>query len=142
MQYLRLAQDDTDIMEKLQWLDIFEEIKVGLKNATPAQILEHILKRKWTLNENERDMIVMWHKFIYVKKGKEKELHSSMVCEGTDPYHTAMSKTVGLPVAISAEMILNGEFEQKGVVRPLMKELYLPVLKKLKERGIQFEEKQ
>jgi alpha-aminoadipic semialdehyde synthase len=53
-----------------------------------------------------------------------------------------MSKTVGLPVAISSEMILNGEFNQRGVVRPLMKELYTPVLKKLKQHGIHFEERQ
>ncbi len=142
MQYLRLAQDDVDIMEKLEWLDIFKEIKVGIKDATPARILQHILERKWTLEEDERDMIVMWHKFTYSKKGEEKELHSSMVYEGKDLYHTAMSKTVGLPVAICSEMILNGELQMKGLVRPLIKEIYNPVLKKLRELGVEFEERQ
>ena len=142
MQYLKLDQDDVDIMEKLEWLDIFKEIKVELKRATPAEILQMILERKWTLNEDERDMIVMWHKFIYEVKGEEKELHTSMVFEGEDSLHTAMSKTVGLPLAICVEMMIKGEFKEKGVVRPLMKELYLPVLMKLRDHGITFNERQ
>lgn len=142
MQYLKLDQDDTDIMEKMEWLDLFKEIKVGIKDATPAQILQHILERKWTLLPDERDMIVMWHKFTYLKSNQEKERHSFMVVEGKDNYHTAMSKTVGLPLAITAEKILNGEIDEKGVLRPLTKEIYIPVLHKLKEYGIVFTERQ
>lgn len=142
MQYLKLDQDDIDVMEKLEWLDIFKEIKVGLKNATPAEILQHILEQKWAMNEDERDMIVMWHKFTYLKNGAEKEKHSSMVVEGEDIYHTAMSKTVGLPLAIVAEMILNGQIKEKGVQRPLYPALYKPVLRKLKDFGIVFNERQ
>lgn len=142
MQYLKLDQDDVDIMEKLEWLDLFKGIKVGIENATPADVLQHILEQKWTLAEGERDMIVMWHKFIYTMDGSEKELHSSMVYEGTDLYHTAMSTTVGLPLGICAEMILKGEIDRKGVLRPLTSDIYLPVLRKLKSYGIRFEERQ
>ena len=71
-----------------------------------------------------------------------QELHSSMVYEGTGAHRTAMSKTVGLPLALAVEMILSGEFKERGVVRPLMKELYVPILKKLSKQGIRFEERQ
>jgi saccharopine dehydrogenase-like NADP-dependent oxidoreductase len=142
MQYLKLDQDDVDIMEKLEWLGIFSDEPVRIKNGSPADILQSILEKKWTLQSGERDMIVMWHKFIYTEKGKTKELHSSMVMEGKNDYETAMTTTVGLPLAISAELILTGKFTERGVLRPLMKELYIPVLHSLKEYGIRFTDRQ
>jgi len=141
MQYLKLAQDDVEVMEKLEWLDIFKDIKIPLKKGSPAQILQYILERKWTLDEDEKDMIVMWHKFVYVKNKVEKELHSFMVVMGTDQHRTAMSKTVGLPVAFCAEQILKGNIKQRGVLRPLSKEIYQPILRQLKQHGIVFEER-
>ena len=142
MQYLKLDQDDTDVMEKLEWLELFKNEKVGLKSGTPAQVLEHILAKKWTLKNDEKDMIVMWHKFSYTKNKVEKERHSYMVLLGDDNYHTAMSKTVGLPVALGAELILRGEITARGVLRPLSREIYLPVLNKLATMGIEFRSRQ
>ena len=52
-------------MEKIGLARIFEDKKIGLKNATPAQMLQKILKDKWSLSEDDKDMIVMWHKFNY-----------------------------------------------------------------------------
>ena len=141
MQYLKLDHDDVEIMEKLEWLDIFKEEKITLKSATPAKILQYILEKKWTLEQDEKDMIVMWHKFIYKLKGEEREIHSSMLVTGDDHYHTAMSKTVGLPVGIGAELILTGQIQEKGIVLPLSKEIYTPVLKALSARGITFNER-
>jgi saccharopine dehydrogenase-like NADP-dependent oxidoreductase len=141
MQYLKLDQDDTDIMEKLEWLDLFKEDKIPLKSATPAEILQHILEKKWTLNKEDKDMIVMWHKFIYEIKGEERETHTSMVVIGENSYHTAMSKCVGLPVGMGTELILNGQLTQKGIVRPLTKDIYVPVLEALAKRGIRFTER-
>jgi len=46
--------------------------KVGLKNATPAQILEKILSESWALEPEDKDMIVMYHKFGYELNGDEK----------------------------------------------------------------------
>lgn len=139
MFYMKFFQDN-DVMPRLEWLDLFSDEKVGLKDATPAQILQHILERKWTLKEEEKDMIVMWHKFRFEKEGKTRELHSSMVSIGEDNVHTAMSRTVGLPVGIVSKLILNGEIKAKGVQMPLTKEVYEPTLKELEEYGIQFKE--
>ncbi|MDB9774742.1 saccharopine dehydrogenase NADP-binding domain-containing protein [Vicingaceae bacterium] len=140
--YLNMHQDDVALFEKLEWLGIFETTKIPLKNATPAQILQYILEQKWSLNKDDKDMIVMWHKFIFSLNGEEKELHSSMVVKGEDSIRTAMAKTVGYPVAIAAKMILNGKINTPGVHIPIMKEIYEPVLKELKNFGINFSEKQ
>lgn len=140
--YLKIDQDDT-LWEKLEWLGIFENEPLNLeKDASPAQILQKILMDKWTLEDDDKDMIVMWHKFGFKTNGKEREIQSSMVYIGKDQVYTAMSDTVGLPVAICSEMILNGTIKAKGVQLPLVKEIYEPVLNKLEEYGVRFNEKE
>ncbi|MBN1116593.1 MAG: saccharopine dehydrogenase NADP-binding domain-containing protein [Bacteroidales bacterium] len=133
---------DSDEREKIEWLGIFDETPVGLKNATPAQILEHILKEKWKLSPEDRDMIVMWHKIDFEDSstGKSKKLTSSMVVTGENQLNTAMAKCVGLPVGIVVKMILTGQLNLKGVHIPTSKEIYEPLLKELEEFGVIFNE--
>lgn len=139
---LKIDQDDIK-WDKLLELDLFNSKKiVGLKNATPAQILEKILSESWSLEEHDKDMIVMYHKFGYVLNGKEKQIDSTMVCIGDDQTYTAMAKTVGLPVAIATLQILNGNIKTPGVQLPIRKEVYLPILKELENYGVTFNEKE
>jgi len=134
---------DSEEMYRLKWLGVFDNTKkVGLKNATPAQILLKILEDKWTLQEGDKDMLVMWHKFNYMLNGTAHELHSSMVAVGEDLVYTAMSKTVGLPLGISVKLILNDKIKLKGVQIPVVKEIYEPVLKELQLNNIVFHEQQ
>jgi saccharopine dehydrogenase-like NADP-dependent oxidoreductase len=140
--YLKIDQDDI-IWDKLVELDIFSSKKrVELKNATPAQILEKILKDQWTLQKEDKDMIVMQHLFGFELDGKKRQIVSSMVCMGDNQVYTAMAKTVGLPVAIATLKILNGEITNPGVQIPIKKEIYEPILKELNEKGIVFTEKE
>lgn len=139
--YLKIDQDDI-VWEKLVELDIFNKTKkVGLKNATPAQILEKILSDKWSLKNDDKDMIVMQHLFGYELNGEKHQIESSMVCLGDNQIYTAMAKTVGLPVAIATLKILNKEITSPGVQIPINKEVYEPILKELEENGIVFKEK-
>ena len=139
--YLKIDQDDI-IWEKLLEVDIFNPTKmVELKNATPAQILEKILKDSWTLDKDDKDMIVMQHLFGYELNGEKHQIESSMVCIGDNQTYTAMAKTVGLPVAIATLKILNGDIKTPGVQLPISREVYKPILKELEENGIIFKEK-
>jgi saccharopine dehydrogenase-like NADP-dependent oxidoreductase len=139
---LQLGIEQDDIMwDKLLELDLFNKNKiVGLKDATPAQILEKILTDSWTLEAQDKDMIVMYHKFGYEINGVEKQIDSKMVCIGDDQTYTAMAKTVGLPVAMAALQILNGKITTPGVQLPIQKEVYLPILNELETFGIHFKE--
>lgn len=138
---LKIDQDDI-MWDKLLELDLFNDKKmVGLKNATPAQILEKILNDSWTLQPADKDMIVMYHKFGYEINGEKVQKDSQMVCLGQDQTYTAMAKTVGLPVAMAALLILNGKIKTTGVQIPIRKEVYLPVLAALEKYGIRFTEK-
>lgn len=137
---LNIEQDDI-MWDKLLELDLFNPNKiVGLKNATPAQILERILNDSWTLQPNDKDMIVMYHKFGYELDGKQQQIDSKMVCIGDDQTYTAMAKTVGLPVAMATLQILNGNIKTPGVQLPIRKEVYEPILKELEEFGVIFKE--
>jgi saccharopine dehydrogenase-like NADP-dependent oxidoreductase len=89
---------------------------------------------------NDKDMIVMYHKFGYELNGEKKQIDSKMVCLGDDQTYTAMAKTVGLPVAIAALQILNGKIKTPGVQLPITKEVYLPILKELEDYGVVFKE--
>ncbi|HXC04027.1 MAG TPA: saccharopine dehydrogenase C-terminal domain-containing protein, partial [Bacteroidia bacterium] len=131
-----------DSMEKLAWLDVFSDRLTGIENASPAMILQHLLEDKWKLRTGDKDMIVMQHRFNYRLNGTAKERISSLVVKGDDPIHTAMAKTVGLPAAIAAGLILDGVITSKGVQIPTRKEIYAPVMKALAGKGIQFTEKE
>ena len=138
---LKIDQDDI-LWEKLEELDIFNaNKKVLLKNASPAQILQKILLDSWSLDYNDKDMIVMYHKFGYELDGEKHQIDATMVCTGEDQTFTAMAKTVGLPVGIATLAILNNKIKRYGVQIPNNKDVYEPILSELEEYGIIFKEK-
>lgn len=128
----------SETFNKFIWLDLFTDKKVEIKNATPAQILQKILEEKWSLSNDDRDMIVMQHQFKYNFNGKCNKLKSSLVVYGDNQKDTSMAKTVGLPVGIAVKLILNGEISSIGVKIPTTKDIYIPVLKELSENGLKF----
>ncbi len=141
LRFIQKIEQDDIIWDKILELDLFNsEKKIGLKNATPAQILEKILTEKWTLQAQDKDMIVMYHKIGYELNGEKKQIDSTMVCLGDDQTYTSMAKTVGLPVAIATLKILNNEITTYGVQMPILKNIYEPILKELEDYGVHFKE--
>jgi len=139
---LKIDQDDL-IWDKLLELDLFNPDKtIGLEKATPAQALQKILEDQWTLQPDDKDMIVMYHKFGYELNGKKHQIDSTMVSIGEDQTYTAMAKTVGLPVGMATLKILNGDITRKGVLRPIYPDIYNPILKDLENHDIQFNEQE
>ena len=99
--------------------------------------------KKWKLKLDDKDLVVMWHKFNYLDRdsGEEKILTSSMGITGEDQIHTAMAKTVGLPLGIAAKLRLTGQLDLTGLYIPTIREIYEPVLAELRRNGILFREK-
>nr|WP_298996881.1 saccharopine dehydrogenase C-terminal domain-containing protein [uncultured Allomuricauda sp.] len=138
--YLKIDQDDIR-WGKLLELNLFDDTKkIPLAQASPARMLQYILEDSWTLEAHERDMIVMYHKFGYELNGIKKQIDANMVVLGENKSHTAMAKTVGLPVAMAALQILNRKIESPGVQIPIKKEVYEPILKELESYKIHFKE--
>ncbi|MBK9480048.1 MAG: saccharopine dehydrogenase NADP-binding domain-containing protein [Bacteroidetes bacterium] len=138
LEYFMGADYDAAVAQKLNWLGLFDNTRITLEKGSPAQLLQHLLESKWELKPNDKDMIVMQHQFV---TSKNKHLSSTLVVKGDDNVHTAMAKTVGLPMAIATRKILLGDIKLTGVQIPVMKEIYSPVLMELEELGIQFIEK-
>jgi len=139
---MKIDQDDA-IWDKLVWLGIFDQDKYTFdRDVTPAQYLQKIIEEKWVLDPEDKDMLVMWHKFEYELNEKKYLITSHMINIGEDQVYTSMSNTVGLPAAISGKMILNGKIKVKGVTLPIRKEIYEPILEELNKYGIHFTEKE
>ncbi|HET9053743.1 MAG TPA: saccharopine dehydrogenase C-terminal domain-containing protein [Cyclobacteriaceae bacterium] len=129
-------------MKRLRWSGLFDREAIGLREGTPAQVLEHILNKKWRLSPGDKDLIVMWHRFVYETNGQKKEIHASLTATGDDANYTAMSKTVGLPLAIAAKLLLEDNIRARGVCLPVLQEIYEPVLHELNTLGIRLNEQQ
>jgi saccharopine dehydrogenase-like NADP-dependent oxidoreductase len=110
--------------------------KLNKGMMSPADLLQFSLEKKLALETGDRDMIVMLHEI----GSTTGNIRSSLVVKGEDNRYTAMAKTVGLPLAIAAKLILNGRLTLTGLQIPTSKEIYYPVLKELAEYGISFHE--
>jgi saccharopine dehydrogenase-like NADP-dependent oxidoreductase len=135
-----IKNESQEIAAMLNEIGIFSDEPLLNMEQTCAQHLQQLLEKKWVLKEGDRDMIVMVHKFGYALNGKNFMLNSSMVLEGDDEFKTAMSKTVGMPIAFAVERLFNGDFLSRGVQIPVLREFYEPLLNDLKNIGISFVE--
>jgi len=138
--FLNLTQEQ-DEFKKLVWLGLFDDTKINMPEGSPAFILQLLLQQKWKLQKGELDMIVMYHEIEASYPNKKEKISSALVVKGENEILTAMSKTVGLPMAIAAKHLMLGDIKLRGVVIPTMPELYNPILNELAEYGISFEEK-
>lgn len=133
---------DSAIYKKLDWLGLFNPSELMEDfYGSPAEILQSILEKKWLLLPYDKDMIVMWHRFVYELNGRKFEKHSWLRVIGKNSVETAMAQTVGLPLGIGVKLLVQGKISQKGVVMPLTPEFYTPILSELKSLGIEMHEK-
>jgi saccharopine dehydrogenase-like NADP-dependent oxidoreductase len=120
----------------LDWLGYFSNEKVNMQKGSAFDITEDLMLKKMMLPEGARDMVIMQHSFIIEKANGQKEVIKSRLLDFPVNGNTSISRTVALPAAIAAKMILNGEIAEKGVQIPISKTIYEPVLNQLEEMGI------
>jgi saccharopine dehydrogenase (NADP+, L-glutamate forming) len=129
---------DEEFYEQASYLGLLQRKKLHLSFTSSAQIMRHLLETRLTLEPHDRDMIIMQHEIEYTIKEDKREKVSSLVVKGDDNSHTAMAKTVGLPLGIAAVMILSGKIMERGLRIPVSPQIYLPVLDDLEKQGIKF----
>ena len=127
-------------MKQLFYLGLDDfDTQINKGHCSAADVLQLSLEKKLALQPGDKDMIVMLHEIEYTdKNGKRNSIHSSLLVKGDDSIHTAMAKTVGLPLGIAAKLILSGKINITGVHIPVNKEIYEPVLEELKNHGVAF----
>ncbi len=138
--HLGLESDDA-IIERLRWLGLFEERVIPEGITTYLDSLCHLFEEKLQYAPGERDMLVMHHDFVAKYPGRKERITSTMIDYGIPNGDSSMSRTVALPVAIASRMILEGIINLTGVHRPIIPEIYNPILNELKSLNISLEEK-
>ncbi|HOI87796.1 MAG TPA: saccharopine dehydrogenase C-terminal domain-containing protein [Lentimicrobium sp.] len=138
--YLKLDAN-AHAIKAMEWLGLFEDQPMGRGEDSPFEVTSDLMISKMELGHNERDMVVMQHTFLASYPGGSKEvIRSRMLDFGTPATDTSIARTVALPAAIGVEMILKGEINVKGVFRPVIPEIYNPVLDALEKLDIRMEE--
>jgi saccharopine dehydrogenase-like NADP-dependent oxidoreductase len=137
--FLGLEKHDT-VIKKFIWLGLFDSLPLP-KETNVMDIFCNLLQKKLVFKDNELDLIVLYHRFIAHYKNKRQLITSLLVDEGIPNGDSAMSRTVSLPAAIAAVMILQGKINLPGVHIPVQAAIYNPVLDQLTGTGLKFIEK-
>lgn len=127
-----------EALDKISWLGLFSDEKISLDEATAAEVLQDLLERKWKLEPDDKDMIIMQHEVEFELDGQKKRHISTLVNYGENSEDTAMARLVGLPLAIGVKHILLGNIKAKGVQIPITEEIYTPVMEELATQGVRF----
>ena len=134
-------REDSPAIRSLEWLGFFTDEKLPNTSASPFEITSDRMISSMSLSGNERDVIIMQHVFLASYPGGKKEvIKSSMVDFGSPATNTAVARTVALPASIAVKMILENKIKLTGVYRPVVPEIYNPVIDELKTLGIEMKE--
>ena len=132
----------SEILSGLDWLGLFEERKLPAEKGSALDNLAGLMIEKLAYAGGERDMIVIQHEFLArAESGRNERIVSTLIDYGVPGGDSSMSRTVGLPAAIAARLILEGKIRMTGVQVPVHPEIYGPVLEELGTLGVHFEEK-
>ena len=126
------------IINQLLFLGMNDEQLINKGVCSAAEVLQFALEKKLALKEGDKDMIVMLHEVDYELEGNNFCARASLIVKGEDHIHTAMAKTVGLPLGIAASLLLQGQLPVKGLRIPVNREIYDPIMKALTSRAISF----
>jgi saccharopine dehydrogenase-like NADP-dependent oxidoreductase len=114
---------------------------VPVKRGGTIDILTARMVERLIYKEGERDMIALRHEFLVRRSdGRAERIRSTLVDFGLPGGDSAMARTVGLPVAIAARLVLEGRIRQTGVRLPFDPAVYEPILAELDSLGLTFKE--
>jgi saccharopine dehydrogenase-like NADP-dependent oxidoreductase len=135
--FLAISKDSM-IIKRLEWLGLFSDEPIGLEQGANIDILVKRMQEKMSYQAGERDMIVLKHEFVaeFPKEERKEKIESTLIDFGIPNGDSAMSRTVSLPAAIAAKLILNNKITLTGVQIPVIPEIYEPVLAELEKLNI------
>lgn len=131
----------SDILGRLKWLGLFAEEPLPVAKGAAFDILAARMVERLQYAEGERDMVILQHEFLAEsRKGRVEKITSTLIDFGIPGGDSSMSRTVGLPAAIGARLILEGRIKETGVRVPVTPDIYNPILDELSRLGIRFQE--
>lgn len=128
-------------IKSLDFLGFFGEEKIGKDVNSPFKVTAGRMITKMKLSDDERDMVLLQHIFLAsYPDGHREVIKSSMIDFGSPATNTSVARTVALPAAIAVKLIMENKISLSGVFRPVVPEIYNPVLNELKNLGIEMKE--
>jgi len=138
--YLNMVEDD-DIVERLEWLGLFAHEPITIARGIYSDVLVDLMLKKMSYGPGEKDMIIVYDEVVAEFPNRREKRMASLMMEGIPYGESAMTRAVSLPAAISAKLILEGKIKSRGIVMPMAREIYEPVLEEMKTFGFQFQKK-
>ena len=140
--YLKIAED-SEVLKRFEWLGLLSDRPFSLEKGSAMDILGELMLEKMPYEEGERDMIILHHEFVaeYPKEDRKEKIFSTLIDFGIPHGDSSMSRTVSLPAAIGAKLVLEGKIDATGVHIPVNPTIYEPILKELERLGIVFKER-
>jgi saccharopine dehydrogenase (NADP+, L-glutamate forming) len=137
---LGIAESSTPV-KALEFLGLFDDEKLNYRETSPFEITSDRMIKKMMLQDNERDVVLLQHIILAsYPNGNREVIKSTMTDYGSPSTNTAISRTVALPAAIAAKLILENKIMLSGVYRPVLPQIYVPILNELKSLGIEMNE--
>lgn len=131
---------NSEFLKQIDFISLRSEENLPEPVSNSASLLQHLLEKNLVMKATDKDMIIMLHEIQFVMNGENKETRSCLIVKGYDKIHTAMAKTVGLPLGIAAKLMLENKIRLTGLHIPVVPEIYEPVLHELELNGIKFNE--
>jgi saccharopine dehydrogenase-like NADP-dependent oxidoreductase len=131
----------SDVLGRLEWLGLFSDEPIPVAKGSAFDILAARMVERLQYAEGERDMVVLQHVFLAESRdGRRERITSTLIDFGIPHGDSSMSRTVGLPAAIGARLVLEGRIAETGVRVPVTPDIYDPILDELATLGIRFRE--
>jgi len=134
------------IIKSLHFLGFFDDamtvqmVDAHGKPRLYIDVFGGVMADKMTHGDTDRDLVVMRHNFILEDQNKKRWKHTSTMIDSGQSFksggNSLMSQTVGITTAIGTRLVLTGKISRKGVVSPIYKDIYDPILKELERFGI------
>lgn len=138
--YLNLNRDSLPI-KAMEWLGLFSSDPVNRLEDDPFEVIADKMIQKLELTPEDRDMVIMQHIFkASYPDGNKEMIKSRMIDYGNLKTGTSIARTVALPAAMGVMLLLEGKIKAKGIQRPVIPDIYLPVLRDLQNLNIKLVE--
>jgi len=129
------------VINSLNWLEMLDSNREIQIEESPINVLCSLLKEKLFYSKDEKDLVVLNHCFnLETSTGIRENIMSSLICYGDDN-NSAMARTVGYPVAIATQQLLEGNFQDLGVITSCYPDIWKKILPECEHLGIRFKER-
>ncbi|KAK7265501.1 hypothetical protein RJT34_33121 [Clitoria ternatea] len=128
------------------FLGLLEQTEIPVSCKSAFDVVCFRMEERLSYSNEEKDMVLLHHEVeVEYPEGHIKEKHRATLLEFGKTYDgkttTAMALTVGVPAAVGALLLLTNKIQTRGVLRPIVPEVYTPALNTIQAYGIKLIEK-